>query len=134
MGKFGIIVCKDFTSLLSEAPQTRSELLAALREIYDGSWVRHLGADGGRVLSWSGKTGLIAAVTETIERHTADIGAMGERFIFYRMPPLDDEERLDQARAAARNAGRQQEMRAELATAVSERLRAARSSAAWALT
>lgn len=119
VGKFGIIVCKDFTSLLSEPAQTRSELLAALREIYDGSWVRHLGADGGRVLSWSGKTGLLAAVTETIERHTADIGAMGERFIFYRMPPLGDEERLDQARAAARNAGRQQEMRAELAKAVS---------------
>jgi hypothetical protein len=123
VGKFGIIVCKDFTSLLSEAPQTRSELLAALREIYDGSWVRHIGADGGRALSWSGKTGLIAAVTETIERHTADIGAMGERFILYRMPPLDDEERLDQARAASHNAGRQQEMRAELATAVSEFLK-----------
>jgi hypothetical protein len=124
VGKFGIIVCKDFTSLLSEAPQTRSELLAALREIYDGSWVRHLGADGGRVLSWSGKTGLIAAVTETIERHTADIGAMGERFIFYRMPPLHDDERLDQARAAANNAGRQREVRAKLARSVSAFLKA----------
>jgi hypothetical protein len=120
LGKFGIIVCKDFTSLLSEAPQTRSELLAALREIYDGSWRRQIGADGGRTLAWKGKAGLLAAVTETIERHTADIGAMGERFIFYRMPPLDDEERLEQARAAANNAGRQQEMRAELAKAVGE--------------
>jgi hypothetical protein len=123
LGEFGIIVCKDFTSLLSEPAQTRSVLLAALREIYDGSWGRRLGAEGGRTLAWKGKAGLLAAVTETIERHTADIGAMGERFIFYRMPPLGDEERLDQARAAARNAGRQQEMRAELAKGVSEFLR-----------
>jgi hypothetical protein len=124
LGEFGIIVCKDFTSLLSETPQTRSELFAALREIYDGSWRRQIGADGGRTLAWKGKAGLLAAVTETIERHTADIGAMGERFIFYRMPPLDDEERLEQARAAANNAGRQQEMRAALARAVGEFLKA----------
>jgi hypothetical protein len=102
------------------------ELLAALREIYDGSWKRWVGIDGGRTLAWKGKVGLLTAVTETIERHTADMGAMGamgERFVFYRMPPLDDEERLDQARAAARNAGRQQEMRAELAMAVSDFLK-----------
>src|SRR5665213_2406973 len=35
VGEFGIVVCKDFTSLLSESPDTRSGLLAALREIYD---------------------------------------------------------------------------------------------------
>jgi hypothetical protein len=126
LGKFGIIVCKDFTSLLSEPAQSRAVLVAALREIYDGRWGRRVGADGGRTLAWKGKAGLLAAVTETIERHAADVGAMGERFLFYRMPPLDDDERLHQARAAAQNAGRQQEIRAELAVAVSQFLKGTR--------
>jgi hypothetical protein len=118
LGSSGMIVCKDFTSLLSESADTRSGLLAALREIYDGKWVRRLGVDGGRSLVWQGKAGLLAAVTETIDRHTAVIGAMGERFVLYRMPALDDEGRLAQGRTAFRNAGRQEAMRAELADAV----------------
>ena len=40
----------------------------------------------------------------TIDRHTAVMGAMGERFVIYRMPALDDEGRLSQGRAAMDNA------------------------------
>jgi len=118
LGKFGVIVCKDFTSLLSESPDTRSGLLAALREVYDGSWVRHLGTDGGKRLGWVGKVGLLAGVTETIDRHSAVIGAMGERFILYRVPELVDDQRLSQGRAAMSNVGHQQAMREELSAAV----------------
>jgi len=118
LGRFGIIVCKDFTSLLSEAPDKRSGLLAALREIYDGGWVRRLGTSGGRTLGWAGKAGLLAGVTETVDRHAAFMGAMGERFVLFRMAALDDEDRLAQARAALANAGRQAEMRAAFADAV----------------
>jgi len=118
VGKFGIIVCKDFTSILSEAPDSRLALLAALREIYDGQWVRRIGSEGGRNLGWTGKVGLLAAVTETIDRYSTAMGAMGERFVLYRMPAHDNEERLEQGRAAMRNAGVQPEMRAELAEAV----------------
>ena len=57
IGDFGIIVMKDFGSLLSVRPDAKAELLAALREIYDGSWTRHIGSDGGRTLSWLGKVG-----------------------------------------------------------------------------
>ena len=112
LGRFGVIVCKDFTSLLAEAPDTRSGLLAALREVYDGGWVRRLGNNGGRTVGWAGKAGLLAGVTETIDRHSAVMGAMGERFVSFRMPVLDDEGRLAQARTALGNAGRQAEMRA----------------------
>ena len=114
MGAFGIITLKDFTSLLSESSEVRSGLLAALREIYDGHWSRRLGTGGGRTKTWTGKAGLLGAVTETIDRHTAVIGAMGERFLFYRLPELSDEGRLEQARIALRNAGHQQTIRAEL--------------------
>lgn len=120
LNKFGIIVCKDFTSVLSESADTRNGLLAALREIYDGAWVRRLGSEGGRTLCWVGKAGLLAAVTETIDRHTAAMGAMGERFVLYRMPELDDDERLEQGRTAMRNAGHQVAMREVLAHAVND--------------
>jgi hypothetical protein len=60
----------------------------------------------------------LAAVTETIDRHAAVTGAMGERMVLYRMPALDDEGRLAQARAALANTGRQEAIRAELANAV----------------
>jgi hypothetical protein len=118
IGAFGHIICKDFTSVLSMSSETRSSLLAALREIYDGKWIRRLGSGGGRTLGWSGKVGLLAGVTETIDRHSAVIGAMGERFVLYRMPELSNDGRLEQGRAAMANAGRQEEVRRELAIAM----------------
>ena len=33
---------------------TRAEVLAALREVYDGRWSRNVGTDGGRTLDWTG--------------------------------------------------------------------------------
>jgi len=60
IGDFGILLCKDFTSVLSMNRDSRAAVLAALREIYDGAWDRHIGTDGGKTLSWKGKLGLIA--------------------------------------------------------------------------
>jgi hypothetical protein len=115
---FGIIVVKDLTSLLSKSQDALAVVLAALREVYDGAWVRRLGTGGGRALGWTGKAGLIGAVTETIDRFLTAIGAMGERFLLFRMAPLDSEGRNLQALAALANTGRQDEMRAELSRAV----------------
>jgi hypothetical protein len=118
VGVFGIVVCKDFTSLLSESSETRSGDFAALREIYDGSWRRHVGSDGGKTLAWAGKIGVLAAVTETIDRHIATIGAMGERFVFCRMPAMNADDRIQQAHAALEANGTETEARAELGAAV----------------
>src|ERR1039458_7794885 len=82
MGGFGILVAKDFTSILSMSRDTRTAMLAALREIYDGAWTRRLGVDGGKCLSWSGKVGLIAGVTQAIDSHHAVMAEMGPRFMF----------------------------------------------------
>jgi hypothetical protein len=115
IGEFGIVVAKDFGSVLSMNRDARSQLLAALREVYDGSWTRHVGTDGGRTLHWSGKVGLVGGCTPTIDRHHAVMGAMGERFVLYRLPEVDPDV---QAREALGHAGRERQMRAELATAV----------------
>lgn len=115
IGDAGIILCKDFGSVLSMHRDARAQVLAALREIYDGSWTRHLGIDGGTTLQWSGKVGLVAGCTPTIDRHHAVMGAMGERFLLFRLPELDSSE---QARRSLEHAGREAAMRAELGEAV----------------
>lgn len=115
IGEFGIVVAKDFGSVLSMNRDARALLLAALREVYDGSWTRHVGTDGGRSLSWAGKVGFIGGCTPTIDRHHAVMGAMGERFVLYRLPEVDP---TVQARQALAHAGREKQMRAELAAAV----------------
>jgi hypothetical protein len=48
IGSFGILVLKDFTSVLGLHREHLSEMLDALREIYDGKWVRHLGTTAAR--------------------------------------------------------------------------------------
>jgi DNA-binding transcriptional ArsR family regulator len=114
INQFGIIACKDFGSVLSMNRDARAAVLAALREVYDGSWTRHVGTDGGKTLSWSGKVGLLAGCTPTIDRHHAVMGAMGERFCLYRLPPVDSDR---QAREALGHAGREKTMREQLASA-----------------
>jgi hypothetical protein len=90
-------------------------VLSAFREIYDGSWTRHVGSDGGTTLHWSGKLAVIAGCTDTIDSHTAVIGTMGERFAFYRLPTVDDRKL---SRHALRMAGKEAQMRDELSRAV----------------
>ena len=115
IGEFGFILCKDFGSALNMQRDARAAVLAALREVYDGSWTRHVGTDGGKTLTWTGKVGLLAGCTQTIDRHHAVMGAMGERFVLYRMPPTNPDE---QSRRALANAGHESAMRAELSAAV----------------
>jgi hypothetical protein len=69
--------------------ETKAEVLAALREVYDGAWTRHLGTDGGRTLSWEGKVGLLFAATGVIDSHHGVIGSMGDRFLLSRIVPPD---------------------------------------------
>jgi energy-coupling factor transporter ATP-binding protein EcfA2 len=116
IGDFGIVVAKDFGSVLSMNRDSRSQLLAALREVYDGSWTRHVGTDGGRTLTWAGKVGFVGGCTQTIDRHHAVMGAMGERFLFYRLPEVDSSM---QALRALKHAGKERLMRGELAANVS---------------
>ena len=81
-----ILLLKEFSSVLSLGQEERRAVMAALREIYDGRWSRSLGVDNGREISWAGRMSLISGCTPTIDSHYAVIGAMGERFMFYRFP------------------------------------------------
>jgi hypothetical protein len=85
LGAFGILVLKDFGSILSMRPDAKAETLAALREVYDGSWTRHLGIDGGRTLSWTGKIGLVFGATEAYDDYHSVISSLGDRFLLCRL-------------------------------------------------
>ena len=115
IGEFGIMVLKDFGSILSMRPDAKAESLGALREIFDGAWTRHVGGEGGRELHWSGKMGLIFGCTEAYDEHHGIIGSLGDRFILYRLRP-DYAGQLKKA-LAHRGDGTKQ-MRDELAAAV----------------
>ena len=115
IGDFGIIALKDFTSVLSMHTETRAEVLAALREIYDGVWTRHIGSDGGRTLDWKGKVGLVFACTAVLDSHYGVIGSMGDRFLLSRMTPAGN----GQFKRALVHVGpKSKQMRKELAEAV----------------
>jgi hypothetical protein len=115
IGDFGIVALKDFTSVLSMHTETRAEVLAALREIFDGAWTRHLGSDGGRTLDWKGKVGLVFACTAVIDSHYGVIGSMGDRFLLTRLAPTG---KGQFNRALAHVGSRSKQMRRELAEAV----------------
>ena len=115
IGASGIILAKDFGSVLSMHRDGQAAVLAALREVYDGSWTRHVGTDGGRTLHWEGRVGMVAGCTPAIDNHHAVMGAMGERFALYRLPEADEAEQAARAMAAY---GQEERMRAELGGAV----------------
>jgi hypothetical protein len=43
-----------------DASRDQGRDVGVLREVYDGSWIRHIGSDGGRTLHWYGKVGLVS--------------------------------------------------------------------------
>jgi len=118
IGERGIVVLPDFGSVLAMSRDPRAEVLQGLRQTYDGHVVRHVGSDGGQMLEWKGKVGLIAGATPAIDEHHAVMGALGERFAFYRDPPLSDEDERALASRALDIPGDEAEMRAELHAAV----------------
>ena len=113
LDKFGFLIFKDMTSLLSKNKDAASEIFGAFREIYDGDYSRHFGSDGGTQKEWHGRLGIIAAVTSEIEKHRSAFSAMGDRFLTVRVYN-SDELRMEQARAALRNSGTESRIRLEL--------------------
>jgi Domain of unknown function (DUF3854) len=115
VGERGVILMKDFTSVLSMQRDTRAQTLAVLREVHDGSWSRPVGTDGGQVLRWSGKCAVIAGCTEAWDTAHAVVSTMGDRFLCVRP---QHESRTKFGKRASVGAGDEIETRAALAQAV----------------
>jgi hypothetical protein len=118
LGKRGILVIKDMTSLLEMDVRARGLVLAALREVYDGKWERNVGTGGGRTLPWEGRIAVVGACTTAWDTAHSVIAVMGERFVIVR---ADSE--VGRVRSAVRaigNTGQEVAMRTELANAVKD--------------
>ena len=116
IGDRGVLVIKDVTSILSMNRELRGQVLGALREIHDGSWVRKVGTDGGKSLPWSGRIAVIGAVTTAWDTKHEVIASMGDRFVLVRVDSTTG--RVAAGRKAIGNTGVEVQMRAELAAAV----------------
>lgn len=104
-----ILTLKDFTTVLTMHRDKRGEILAQLREIYDGHYRKEFG--NGKVVDWSGKVGLIAGVTGVIDTQYTVNQVLGERFLLYRITPAEE---MEVARSAMGQQGLEGTMRAEL--------------------
>jgi hypothetical protein len=109
----GVLILKDFTSIIDMHRESRAEVLAALRELYDGRWDRSIGTDGGRTLTWEGHLGLIAGCTTAIDAAHAVVSIMGTRFLIVRLHGDQDI-----AGSAFDHVGNESAMRDELRDAV----------------
>ncbi len=81
-----ILVIKDFTALLSMRSDAVQEILGTLRDAYDGESTHGYGT--GERLHYRSKFGVIAAVTNVIDRHRGLLAELGERFLTYRLPDI----------------------------------------------
>ena len=120
VGDRGLLVVKDFTSILAMNRDTRAIVLAALREIYDGRWVRNVGTDGGRTLTWKGRLVLIGAVTSAWDSAYAAVSTMGDRFVLVRVDSAQN--RRTAGLQALRNVNHEAQMRHELGKAIEDLL------------
>jgi len=115
MGRRGVLIVKDVTTILSMSGDARDKVLSALREVFDGRWIRQLGTDGGKTLNWEGRIVVVGAVTTAWEKAHAVIATMGDRFVLVRMDSNGKSTRVSAGRQALSNTGSETQMRTELA-------------------
>jgi len=112
MGK-SFLTLKDFTTVLTLHRDARAEILAQLRELYDGSYSKEFGTGEG--VSWEGRLGFLAGVTPAIDTHHSATAILGERFTYLRMPATA---RVGLGRTALEESGTEHATREELRQAV----------------
>ncbi len=111
--KNGIILFKDFTTILQLDATSRSEILQQLRECWDGQYSKSFGT--GKRITWEGKITVLAGGTEAYEVYRQVDQTLGERFIIYR-PIIENREQMTYV--ALTQLGKEQKMRKEIQEAI----------------
>lgn len=114
MGDFGVIVVEDLTTLIQTSRDALGEVLALMREIFDGNVVRHFGNAAKDEVAWDGKAGFVGGVTPTIDRCHRLLTTMGDRFLMSRMS-LDHDLMVAQGQKAVHRFGVPDDIRQHLA-------------------
>lgn len=86
-----VLIIKDFTTMLQMKYKDLLEAIGILRAAFDG----HLSCSFGNTdpITYKAKFGIIAAVTNAIDKHRGMLSELGARFINYRMPEISDFEK-----------------------------------------
>jgi hypothetical protein len=107
-----IFTIKDFTTILTTRVDDRIQIIAQLREIYDGRF----SADWGtKSLEWSGKVGIVAGCTGAYDEIAQSLSSLGERFVAYKP---DQNDPISLAERAMRGAADEKLMKTDLRTAM----------------
>lgn len=85
------MIIKDFTVILSQRYEILNEIIGQLRDCYDGSHTRKTGMEKIPITHRS-KFGIIAAVTNIIDKHKGVLAELGERFLTCRCPDINKDE------------------------------------------
>lgn len=112
-GKPHLLLIPDFSAILRQHPHVRGKIFGQLRRVYDGSWSQSYGT--GVEFNWKGSVGLIACATPNFEKEISGEAAFGERFLYWKMPPIDP---LHVAEKSLRNSERTDEMKKDLRKAM----------------
>jgi len=75
-----VLVVKDFTSILSRDSKEQAQIIADLRDCYDGYLEKAFGSGVGKK-GYHSKFDLIAGVTPAIDMYRVIHGVLGERFL-----------------------------------------------------
>lgn len=109
------LIFKDFTTILEHQKEERQEIMAQLREIYDGSFAKKFGTTDEKI-EYKSRFGLIAGVTPVIDRYWKVMQQLGERFLKLRW----DEDSRKTTERAEQNEGSEKAMREDIREAVNE--------------
>lgn len=88
----GILIFKDFTSMLTKRHEARDVIMGQLREVYDRKFNKMTG--NNQDIAWKGRVGALAGVTEAVHEYMASMSVMGDRFIMYAPKQPDRRELL----------------------------------------
>lgn len=112
LGRNGVILMKDFTTIISMRDDNRRDILAQIREVYDGELTKETGT--GLSLRWRGKLNFIAGSTSSYYEKQKEIDSMGPRFIMYEIDELSNKGRKEFLTFAKNNMNDIKKKRTEL--------------------
>lgn len=112
IGDKGLLLMKDYTSILSLKEELRKKILGDMREIYEQHLSKATG--NGRDMEWKGKINFVGAVTDAIYLNEGDDASMGRRTIDYVMPHFNHETRIKMAKRSSKNIGDANEKRKKI--------------------
>jgi hypothetical protein len=106
-----LVSIMDFSTVLADSDRgRRAALFSLLRLAYDGHAIRE-NASAPVPLEWHGRLTVVSAVTPQIDAFSSHTDALGPRWMYCRVPELDERGRRRAARLARKHAIDKSELR-----------------------